>query len=68
MKDTKNQKTSENRLPKESNLERRGFLKKAVYVAPTLISLGTLLRSTDAKAGFGGPPSAPDWNQAPPFQ
>ena len=45
--------------------KRRGFLKKAAYVAPTLISLGTLLRSTDAKAGFGGPPDAPGNSQNP---
>ena len=42
--------------------ERRRFMKKAVYAAPTLIALGGLLRPTDAKAGFGRPPSGPIWN------
>ena len=38
---------------------RRYFLKKAVYSAPTVIALGTLLKPKQAKAGFGGPPSDP---------
>ena len=42
--------------------QRRSFLKKAAYVAPTLIALGALTRPTDAKAGFGRPPSGPNWN------
>ena len=46
----------------ETNNSRRLFIKKAVYVAPTLIALGTLVRPTSAKADFGPPPSAPDWN------
>jgi len=46
----------ENTKPED---ERRSFLKKAAYAAPTLISLGTLMRTTDAKAAFGPPPSAP---------
>jgi len=41
--------------------QRRSFLKKVAYVAPTLIALGTLTRPTDAKAGFGKPPSGPTW-------
>jgi len=41
--------------------ERRGFLKKTVYAAPTLIVMGGLLRPTQAKAGFSPPPSAPSW-------
>ena len=40
---------------------RRTFIKKAVYVAPTLVALGSLIRPTDAKAGFGKPPSGPTW-------
>ena len=40
---------------------RRDFIKKAAYVAPTLIALGALTRPTDAKAGFGKPPSGPEW-------
>jgi len=61
MKDTQNKKKVENQIQDTSSSDRRTFLKKAVYVAPTLISLGTLLRPTDAKAGFGAPPSAPNW-------
>ena len=41
---------------------RRAFIKKAAYVAPTLVALGALTRPTDAKAGFGKPPSGPNWN------
>ena len=40
---------------------RRTFMKKVAYVAPTLIGLGSLTRPTDAKAGFGKPPSGPTW-------
>ena len=40
---------------------RRTFMKKAAYAAPTLLALGSLTRPTDAKAGFGKPPSGPDW-------
>jgi len=59
MKETHEKTTSEKRQDERSENGRRGFLKKAAYVAPTLISLGTLLRTTDAKADFGPPPSAP---------
>ena len=45
----------------EQNSARRTFIKKAVYVAPTLMALGSLTRPKDAKAGFTAPPSAPDW-------
>jgi len=41
--------------------ERRGFLKKAVYAAPTLIVLGELVKPESAKSDFGGPPSDPGW-------
>jgi len=40
---------------------RRSFIKKAAYAAPTLVALGTLMRPTEAKAGFGKPPSGPSW-------
>ena len=58
--------TSELIEPTEENLEeaveaRRTFIKKAAYVAPTLLVLGSLTRPTDAKAGFGKPPSGPTW-------
>ena len=42
-----------------TDVERRGFLKKAAYATPTLIALGQLVRPREAKAGFGGPPSDP---------
>ncbi len=41
--------------------ERRSFLKKTAYAAPALIVLGQLARPNTAKAGFGPPPSAPNW-------
>ena len=41
--------------------ERRSFLKKTAYAAPAFIVLGQLARPNTAKAGFGPPPSAPDW-------
>ena len=40
--------------------ERRSFLKKSVYAAPTLIVLGALMKPKSAEAGFGGTPSDPD--------
>lgn len=43
----------------ETDKERRSFLKKTAYAAPTLIVMGGLLRPTQIKAGFGPPPSAP---------
>ncbi len=43
------------------NIERRTFLKKAAYAAPTLIALGFLTRPKKAQADFGPPPSDPDW-------
>lgn len=45
----------------EKNSARRTFIKKAVYIAPSLIILGTLSRPTDANARFGRPPSGPAW-------
>ena len=47
---------------KAEDASRRIFMKKAVYAAPTLLALGTLTRPTDAKAGFGKPPSGPTWS------
>ena len=43
------------------NSTRRGFLKKAVYAAPTIVVLGALTKPTETKAGFGKPPSGPTW-------
>lgn len=51
----KKQKSSDTAL----NNERRSFLKKAKYVAPTLVALGALTKPTESKAGFGPPPSGP---------
>jgi len=42
------------------NSERRGFLKKAVYAAPTIVALGALTKPTESEA-FGKPPSGPTW-------
>ena len=42
--------------------ERRRFLKKAVYAAPTIVALGALTKPTEIKAGFGKPPSGPTWS------
>ena len=58
---------SERIVPTEEKLDeaveaRRTFIKKAAYVAPTLLALGALTRPTDAKAGFGKPPSGPTWS------
>jgi hypothetical protein len=44
--------------------ERRSFLKKTAYAAPSLIVLGQLARPNSAKA-FGTPPSAPSESQQP---
>ncbi len=43
------------------NSTRRGFLKKAVYAAPTIVVLGALMKPTESEAGFGKPPSGPSW-------
>ena len=45
----------------DTNSSRRTFIKKAAYIAPSLIILGTLSRPTDANARFGRPPSGPAW-------
>ena len=58
--DTEIVKSTEKELDKTVQA-RRTFIKKAAYVAPTLLALGTLTRPTDAKAGFGKPPSGPAW-------
>ena len=49
-------------VEKKVQTDRRSFIKKAAYVTPTLLALGALTRPTDAKAGFGKPPSGPTWN------
>ena len=47
--------------PESQKDSRRTFLKKAVYAAPTVVALGALLKPTESKAGFGKPPSGPNW-------
>jgi len=54
--------TTPTKKEKEELQSRRSFMKKAAYAAPTLVALGTLTRPTEAKAGFGKPPSGPNWN------
>ena len=49
------QKSEEERQQKPLEKERRIFLKKAIYVAPTLIVLGHLSHPTPTKAEFGVP-------------
>lgn len=50
----------------EENNSRRKFLHKAVYAAPTLVALGSLLQPTNAEAvDFGSTPNPPQdggWN------
>jgi len=41
--------------------DRRDFIKKVAYSAPTLISLGALIRPKKANA-FTTPPSGPNWD------
>ena len=48
----------ENRNEKNRK-ERRIFIKKTVYAAPTLIALGSLMKPTNAQAGGDTPPSGP---------
>ena len=48
----------------EMQKERRRFLKKTMYSAPTIIVLGGLLKPTKANANtgdFNGPPSDPSY-------
>ena len=51
------QQTNQNKIQKE----RRHFLKKAAYAAPTIVALGALTKPTESEAGFGKPPSGPTW-------
>ena len=46
--------------PVQNKTERRSFLKKAVYAAPTLITMGYLARPKNANARDTGGESAPD--------
>ena len=53
----------------EKEASRRKSLKKAAYVAPTLVVLGQLVRPKKASADdFGPPPSDPDgWSEERTF-
>jgi len=53
------QKKREERQQKLLEKERRTFLKKAIYVAPTLVVLGHLSHPTSADAESFGPPGGP---------
>jgi len=44
-------------ITKKHAMQRRHFLKKSVYAAPTLIAMGQLIKPQKAEAGFGSPPS-----------
>ena len=55
-------KEKEQLLTKAEAQSRRSFLKKAAYAAPTIVALGALTKPTETKAGFGKPPSGPDWS------
>ncbi len=65
MNSNKNQKTSKDTIKNN----RRSFLKKAVYTAPSLLVLGSLVRPTTSHAadGSGLPngPSGDGWSTTP---
>ncbi len=47
---------------KDIPTDRRKFLKKAIYSAPVIVSLGALIKPISAKAdGTGGPSGPPDF-------
>lgn len=56
MDSKKNQNISKDVLEKE----RRSFLKKAVYAAPSLLALGSLVRPTPSQAGESQIANGPD--------
>jgi len=53
-------KRNESDVDIENISQRRTFLKKAVYAAPTLMVLGGMVKPTQTHAGFGNPPSDPN--------
>ncbi len=54
----------EKNIPEESNLkERRVFLKKAIYSAPTLLTLGSMTRAKANNAGSEIVPLPPSSSQ-----
>jgi len=56
MRSLKDNKSDVNR---EDIAQRRTFLKKTMYAAPTLMVLGSLTKPTQTHADFGPPPSDP---------
>ncbi len=51
---------SENQEKPEMEMQRRGFLKKALYATPTVVLLGTIVKPVKGQAdGFGATPSDP---------
>lgn len=52
--DDQGKEMKDQKSPKENG--RRSFL-KSVYIAPTILALGTLVKPTKSEAGFGDPPS-----------
>ena len=53
----------QNQKKEKIDSKKRDIIKKGLYTAPKLIILGTLVKPTDTKAGFGPPPSDPDCGQ-----
>jgi len=51
-------KISNQKKQKKENT-RRTFLKKSIYMAPTLFFLGQIVTPSNSHAGFGPPPSDP---------
>lgn len=48
------------------NSSRRGFLKKSLYTAPSIVALGTLMKPENLQAGGSNPPGPPGgWPTAP---
>lgn len=45
----------------QKDASRRRFIKKAVYTAPKVLILGSLMRPTNTKANFGNPPEGPSY-------
>ena len=59
MKSTKDIKELETN---KKSVNRRQFIKKAVYTAPKVLVLGSMIRPTHSKAaGFGPPPEGPNY-------
>ena len=52
---------SKNQEKPEMEMQRRGFLKKALYATPSVIALGSIVKPVKGQADdFGPAPSDPD--------